>query len=105
MPVINPEEMKAQWVKEFNLGAMSPEKQEEMISKMIEALLKRIYVGTMEKLGEAGMVEYDQVVESAAGEEALQQFLEGKIPGYDAFVKGIAEEFNQEMKQVFGAAA
>ena len=104
MQAVNEEELKAAWVEEFQLQALSPEKQEELIGKMIEALLKRVHVATYERLGDANIDEYERMLGDDVKDEDFAQWLEGKIPGYDAFVADVVTKFNKEMKETLGVA-
>ena len=44
----------AQLIKDLGIDTLSEDKQNELIVKMTEVLLKRIFLETMEKLGEQG---------------------------------------------------
>ena len=83
---------------EMSLDGMAPEKQEELLGKMLEALLKRIFADTLEKLGESGAEEDEELVEKQVSEEEIARFIETKIPNYDVFVKDIIDQFKAEMK-------
>ncbi|MEP7162524.1 MAG: DUF5663 domain-containing protein [Candidatus Moraniibacteriota bacterium] len=92
--------LKKELVEELSLKGLSAEKQEELLGKLLETLLKRIFLDTMEKLGEAGVTEYEELVQKEANEEEVARFLEKKIPDYDAFVATIIESFKSDMKTV-----
>lgn len=92
--------LKKELILELSLKGLSPEKQEELLGKMIETLLKRIFLDTMEKMGEEGVNEYSKLIESQANEEEVARFLESKIPNYDAFVNDIVAKFKNELKSV-----
>lgn len=92
--------LKAELVEELGLAGLSAEKQEELIGKMLESLLKRIFLDTMEKMGEAGVAEYEKLIEGNANEKEVAQFIEAKIPGYDAFVAEIISKFKADLKAV-----
>jgi len=87
-------------IQELALSGLSKPKQEELLAKMLEALLKRIFMGTMERLGEQGMKEYEALIESEPTEAAVGTFLEERIPGYTAFVEGIVDQFKKDIKAV-----
>lgn len=85
-------------VVDLGLDRLSPEKQEALLLKMGEALTKRIFIDTMEKLGESGMAEYEKLMDNNPSQEDVEAFLTNKIPDYDAFVEKIVEDFKVEMK-------
>lgn len=91
--------LKDEFVKEFHLEKVSEEKQEELLAKMGEALLKRIFLETMEKIGDEGVTEYEALLEKKAKEEEIDVFFESKIPGYNVFVRDIVENFKADMKK------
>ncbi len=96
--MIQYEQLKQQFIDEFGLGVLSPEKQDEIIASMTEAVMKRIFVDTMEKLGEAGMDEYEKLIEQNPEQSQIEEFLKGKIPEYDSMVEQIVADFKTKMK-------
>ena len=51
----------------------------------------------MEKIGDDGVAEYAILLEKQATPEEVEAFFEAKIPGYDVFVRDVANEFKEEM--------
>jgi hypothetical protein len=65
---------------------------------MTEVLLKRIFLETMEKLGEQGRLEYEKISqEETVTPEQMEAFFKDSIKDYDGMVQGIIEEFKMEM--------
>lgn len=86
-------------MEELGLNGLSQDKQEELVIKMTEVLLKRIFLETMEKLDDSGKNEYQKLVESGnAVPEQMEEFLKSKIQNYDALVQKIVDDFKEEMK-------
>lgn len=81
----------------FRLEQVPEDKRDELLDKLIEALLKRIFLDTMDKIGNDGVAEYEKLLEAETKPEELEAFFEKKIPGYDVFVRDIAREFKEEM--------
>ena len=52
MSTIDYTQLKAELIEELALSELAPEKQDELLGKMLEALLKRIFMNTMERLGD-----------------------------------------------------
>lgn len=98
---LDQEALKKELVEVFRLEGLPADKQEALLSKMGEVLLKRIFLETMEKIGDAGAKEYEALFDKGAEQEEIEAFLEKRIPGYTVFVRGIVERFKEEM----GAAA
>src|SRR4030042_4657681 len=89
-------------IEELGLENLPREKQEEILVKMTEVLLKKIYLETFEKLGEADREELAKMLDSEADPEKVEAYLRGKIEDYDGFVKKIVEDFTAEMKKTTG---
>lgn len=92
-------ELMSEFAKEFELTNVPQEKQEELLAKMGEALLKRIFLDTMEKIGDDGVREYEALLDKGAKQDEIDAFFESKIPGYNVFVSDIVSDFKHEMKK------
>ncbi len=103
MNTIDYTKLREDLIDELALAGLAPEKQDELLGKMLEALLKRIFMNTMERLGEEGVNEYEKLVEGNPEEKAVAEFLEAKIPDYDSFVQGIIDQFKKDVKAVAAA--
>ena len=86
-------------LEELGLSNLPQDKQDELLIKMTEVLLKRIFLETMDKLGDGGMKEYDKMVEEGSTAEQLEEFFNSKITNYDIMVQKVIEEFKGEMKK------
>lgn len=84
-------------IKDLGIDTLSQDKQNELIIKMTEVLLKRIFLETMEKLGEQGREEYEKMTEGEIIPEQAEAFFKEKISNYDEMVQGVIEEFKAEM--------
>ncbi len=87
----------SQLVKDLGIDNLSQDKQNELIIKMTEVLLKRIFLETMEKLGEQGREEYEKMSEGDVQVEQVEAFFKEKINNYDEMIENIIEEFKSEM--------
>lgn len=85
-------------IDEFGLSDLPKEKQEELLSKMTEVVLERIFLETMDKLTPAQQEEYGGMVERQVSPGEMEAWLKQKISGYDGMVKKIVEDFKLEMK-------
>ena len=82
---------------EFGISDLPEEKQEELIAKMTETLLKRIFVDTMEKLGDEGMKKYEELLNREADPKEVETFIRSKIIDYNDFVEVIVNDFKAQM--------
>ncbi|MBP9727814.1 MAG: hypothetical protein KBD27_00390 [Candidatus Moranbacteria bacterium] len=90
-------QLRDELIKAFHLEQIPEDKRDELLEKMGEALLKRVFLATMEKIGDDGVAEYEILLEKQATPEEVEAFFETKIPGYDVFVRDVATEFKEEM--------
>jgi hypothetical protein len=84
-------------IDELGLGSLPQEKQDELMVKMGEVILKRVYLETMESLSEADREEFGKMLDAKAEPEKIEEFLKGKIKDYDEVLKKIVEKFKEEM--------
>lgn len=87
----------AQLIKDLGIDTLSEDKQNELIIKMTEVLLKRIFLETMESLGEKGREEYEELTKSEVTPEQVEAFFKEKIQNYDDMVQVIIDEFKHEI--------
>ncbi len=84
---------------EFGLSDLPKDKQDELLIKITEAVLKRIFLETMEKLSEQGQQEYENMIANGAAPRQMEEFLKANISNYETLVQKVIEEFKNEMKQ------
>lgn len=65
--------------------------------KMFIVLAKRVYMETMELLGEDDRAEYKKMIEENANSEKVEDFLNERIPNYPQFLEDIMALFREEM--------
>lgn len=87
----------AQLIKDLGIDTLSQDKQNNLIIKMTEVLLKRIFLETMDKLGEKGREEYEKITQEEVTPEQMEAFFKSNIKDYDEMVQGIIDEFKSEM--------
>ena len=96
----NQAEIQKQLIEELGLASLPREKQEELLIKMTEVLLKRIFVETMEKLNDEDLKTYEKMVDAGEDPEKIGAFLKEKVYNYDAMVEKIIMDFKEEMKKI-----
>lgn len=99
MPNQGQEKIKIRLIEELGLANLPQDKQEELMLKMTEVVLKRIFVETMEKLSDQDKQAYMDMIESDASQEEVENFINGKISNYANMVMQITEQFIEEMKK------
>jgi hypothetical protein len=102
LKAVEQESLEQDIIKELGLSELAPEKQQELLINMTEAVLQRIFVKTMICLSEAEQNEYADMVEQGTTAEDMDEFLKEKIPDYEEMVKKIINDFKEEMKKDIG---
>lgn len=101
-PSVNPqipEEAKKALLEELGIAGLPEDQQNELLSKMTEAVLKRIVLEVLEKLSETDRVAYEKMIEDNVSPEEVEKFLQEKIPEYDKLVAKVVNEFKEDMKK------
>ncbi len=94
----NQETIQKTLMNELGLADLPTDKQEKLMVKMTEVVLRRIFEETMKKLTETEQKEYTKLIDEDVDPQQLEAFLQEKITHYDELVKKIVEEFKEEMK-------
>ncbi len=84
---------------ELGLSDLSQDKQEQLVIKMTEVLLKRMFVETMDKLKPSDQDAYGEMLDREAGPEEIEKFLREKIENYDQMLEKTVADFRAEMKK------
>ncbi len=92
-------EIQKKLMADLNLSNLPEEKQIELINKMTEAVLGRILVETLDKLNDQDKEKYQGMIDNESSPEEMEEFLKGRIPGYEEMVKKIIANFVEEMKK------
>lgn len=95
-------QLQVELMKELGLDNLPQEKQEQLLVKMTEVLLKRIFVETMKKLDDQDKGKYQKLTEGKEATPAqLEEFLRSKISNYDELLQKVISEFKEEIKKEF----
>jgi len=86
-------------IDELGLTDLPQEKKDALLTKMMEVVLKRIFLETMEKLSEADQEAYSKMIDANATPEEVDAFLKEKIVDYDKMISEIIGNFKEEMKK------
>ncbi|MDO9230990.1 MAG: hypothetical protein Q7U36_00725 [bacterium] len=87
-------------IEELGLADLPKEKQDQLLIKMTEVVLKRIFLEIMERLNEVDQKDYEKKIDENIAPEQLEAFLREKIIDYDEMVAKVIADFKEEMKSV-----
>ncbi|KKT26315.1 MAG: hypothetical protein UW11_C0016G0009 [Parcubacteria group bacterium GW2011_GWA2_43_9b] len=92
-----PTQIEQDILKELGIDSLPPERQEEVLTAMTEAVLKRIILRLVETLADEKRTQLEEVGHS--GDSAkISQFLADNIPNYEELVREEAVKFKKDMQ-------
>lgn len=94
------DEIQKTLIDDLGLSDLPADKKDQLLMKMTEVVLKRIFLETMEKLTDKDQDEYAKLIDENAEPARLEGFLQEKIAGYEGLVSKIVADFVEEMKTV-----
>jgi hypothetical protein len=97
MDMQNQNHLHSQLINDLGLADIPAEKQEELLAKMMETVLKRIFVETMERLDKEDQSKYLEMIDRNVTPEEAESFVREKIPKYNELVMEITKKFREEM--------
>ncbi|EKE11489.1 MAG: hypothetical protein ACD_15C00073G0003 [uncultured bacterium] len=89
--------LQAKLLHDLGISDLPLEKQEELLTKMMETVLERIFVETMTRLDKKDQETYLEMIERNVTPEEAEAFVKDKIPGYNELVLEITKKFREEM--------
>ena len=84
---------------ELGIADLPEERRERILVDMMEVILKRLYIETMEKLSKEDQDALMDLLDNKAEEAKVETFLREKIENYNDFVKKVVDEFKVELKE------
>jgi len=90
--------LKADLIKELGIDQLEPSKQEEVLTAMTEAVLKRLTIRVLEKLPESDRADFEKISQSQDAEK-MTNFLKDKIPDFEEIAAQEIADFKKEMTE------
>lgn len=94
----NQDKIKEDIMQYLGLNKLSQDKQDEILSKIGEIILKKIFIETVDKLGEADRMEFEKMLKEGSDADKIEKFLNTKIENYDMIISRIVEEVKNDIK-------
>jgi hypothetical protein len=85
----------------FELDKMSPEKSAEMANRMGKLIFQAVLVRVLPLLSEQDLTEYEKIVDSQEGGEAIFKFLGEKVSDFEKIIMEEAETLRAELAGEF----
>lgn len=85
-------------IEELGLEKLSKKRQDEILAKIGELILKKIFVEVVGKLDENSKMEFEKILAEEKTANEIMEFLSTKIKNYDKIVEGIVVELKKDLK-------
>jgi len=87
-------------MEEFGLDNLPQDQQEQLMIKMTEVILKKMFLEIMGRLSEGDQEAYEQMINMQASPANVERFLRSKIENYDKIQEEVISDFKEEMKKI-----
>ncbi len=85
-------------IEELGLEKLSKKRQDEILAKIGELILKKIFVEVVEKLDENDKREFEKILAEEKSADEIMEFLSTKIENYDKMVEEIVIKLKEDLK-------
>ncbi len=87
--------------KEFGFDELEDEKQQKLIERMTESVIKRVLVEAYAKLSESDRETFEEMMENVENinPNDIDEFLQEKLTDYDAIVVEAVEDLKKHLTQ------
>ena len=83
---------------ELGLESLPMEKKQEVVIRLTEVVLEKIFLETLKKLKTDDQKNYRQMVKDRKSAEEIDGFAAEKIPNYEQMIMELIANFKEEMK-------
>lgn len=92
------DKIKEEIMQDLGLEKLPKKKQDDILVKMGEVILKKIFIETVDRLSDEDRKVFEDMLKGSKKAEDIEVFLNEKIDDYDKMVEGIITELKEEMK-------
>lgn len=94
----NQDETKDDIMKELGFDKLSQDKQDDILAKIGEIILKKIFIETVDKLSDEDSDKFKEMLKGGESAEGIENFLSTKIKNYDIIIGKIVEDVKRDIK-------
>lgn len=91
------EQLRADVAKELGIESLSSDKQNELLDRMTETVMKQVFLGLSDKMGDDGTEGFDAVLKEG-DQKKIEEYIRRYVPEPDVFVKETVKEFVRAVK-------
>jgi len=86
-------------IQELGLEKLPEKRQNNILAKIGELILKKIFVETIDKLNDKDRRDFEKMLEKGETADNIEKFLNEKIEDYDRMVEKIVIKLKKEIKE------
>ena len=86
-------------IDELGLSDLPQDKKDELLIKMTESILRRIFLETIEKLNDPDRNQFEKMLDENKNPEIIEAFLKEKISNYDQLLDKTIADFKETMSK------
>lgn len=94
----NQDKIKLEIMKDLGFDKLPEDKQDDILAKIGEIILKKIFIETIDKLDTESANEFRDMLKNGESAEKIEDFLNAKIENYDIIIEKIVEEVKNDIK-------
>lgn len=94
----NQDKIKSDIMKDLGFDKLAEDKQDEILAKIGEIILKKIFIETIDKLEPQDADKFREMLQKGGSAEEIEEFLNAKIENYGIIIEKIVEEVKEDIK-------
>ncbi|MFA6183577.1 MAG: hypothetical protein WC682_00570 [Parcubacteria group bacterium] len=98
MATKNQDKIKKDIMLDLGMDKLPEDKQDEILAKIGEIILKKIFIETIDRLDEGDANEFKKMLEDGSDSDSIEKFLSARIENYDVIIEKIVAEVKSDIK-------
>ena len=94
----NQDKTKEDIMQYLGLNNLSKEKQDEILAKIGEIILKKIFIETVDRLSVNDRETFEKMLKDGSDADSIEKFLNTKIENYDMIIGKIVDDLKEDIK-------
>ncbi|MFZ2154079.1 MAG: hypothetical protein WAV16_02495 [Candidatus Moraniibacteriota bacterium] len=94
----NQESTKNDIMRELGFDKLPEDKQDDILAKIGEIILKKIFIETIDRLDDDDGKKLKEMLKNGDNPEEIEEFLRARIEKYDMIIERIVENVKTELK-------
>jgi hypothetical protein len=94
----NQDKIKDDIMKDLGFDKLSEDKQDDILAKIGEIILKKIFIETIDKLDNESADEFRKMLKDGESADKIEDFLSAKIENYAMIIEKIVEGVKDDIK-------